>query len=124
MTEERPQAVRTMALHEHEQRKLDEIEQHLAEESPLLVRHFTALRPVSTSVVVCGVLGALVLLFTGLVIMVVGVRLAAPGPIACGALITAVAPTAIGSKCSSTEADRSPRALSHVTWRSSSTQRS
>ena len=80
MTEERPQAVRTMALHEHEQRKLDEIEQHLAEESPLLVRHFTALRPVSTSVVVCGVLGALVLLFTGLVIMVVGVRLAAPGP--------------------------------------------
>jgi hypothetical protein len=84
-----------MALHDYEQRKLEEIERHLAAENPRLARHLAELAPVPTTALVCGVLGSLILLFTGLVIMVVGVRLGAPPLIVIGAALTAMVPAAV-----------------------------
>ncbi|WIV59140.1 DUF3040 domain-containing protein [Amycolatopsis nalaikhensis] len=85
-----------MALHDYEQRKLDEIDRQLTAEAPRLARRFAEFRHVPASALVAGVAGLVILLSTGLVIMVVGVQLGRPGPIILGALITAVVPAAIG----------------------------
>ncbi|HKN54742.1 MAG TPA: DUF3040 domain-containing protein [Amycolatopsis sp.] len=83
-----------MALHDYEQRKLDEIEQHLAEESPRLAQHLSDFRPGRYGTLVAAALGLLILLSVGLVVMVTGVQLAAPGLIVTGALLTAIGPGA------------------------------
>jgi cytochrome bd-type quinol oxidase subunit 1 len=85
-----------MAVHDYEQRKLAEIERQLAAESPRLVQRFAEFRPIATSTLIAAGLGLLFLLSTGLVIMVVGVQLGSPAPIALGALLTSLVPTAIG----------------------------
>ncbi|MFD9887989.1 DUF3040 domain-containing protein [Amycolatopsis sp. NPDC059027] len=84
-----------MALHDYEQRKLDEIEKHLVEENPRMARRFAEFRPIHLITLVAAGLGLLVLLSVGLVVMVIGVRLTAPGLITLGAVLTATVPAAI-----------------------------
>lgn len=81
-----------MTLHDREDRKLAEIERHLAEQDPRLARRLAEFQPISASVLVAVALGVLMLLPTGLVVMVIGVQTAAPVSVVGGALIMAVVP--------------------------------
>jgi hypothetical protein len=82
-----------MALHDYEQRKLDEIEHHLAEESPRLAQRLADFRPARYGTLIAAGCGLLLLLSVGLITMVVGIQLGAPGLIVLGAVLAAIAPT-------------------------------
>ncbi|GAA4532136.1 DUF3040 domain-containing protein [Amycolatopsis samaneae] len=84
-----------MALHDYEQRKLDEIEKHLVEENPRMARRFAEFRPFHLVTLVAAGLGLIALLAVGLVVMVIGVQLTTPGLIILGALLTAAVPAAV-----------------------------
>lgn len=79
-----------MALPEHEQRKLDEIEQHLAEEDPRFAPKFGKSRPTifGMSHRTAGALAILVCYVAGLEAMVVGVTMSSWVIITLGAAIT------------------------------------
>lgn len=79
-----------MALSEHEQQKLDEIAQHLAEEDPRFAPEFGKSRPTifGMSRRTAAVLAVLVYFVAGLEAMVVGVTMSSWVIIALGAAIT------------------------------------
>ncbi|WP_037359868.1 DUF3040 domain-containing protein [Amycolatopsis orientalis] len=84
-----------MALRDHEQQQLDEIERELVRESPRLARRFAAFHPVRLSTLAAAAAGLLALLSTGLVITVVGIGMGSPGPIVVGALLIALVPATL-----------------------------
>lgn len=87
-----------MALRDHEERQLAEIEAHLVDDDPGLAATFDKLETSHNSrftSMLALILGVLCLYVVGLVFLVVGVTLASTFVIICGALLCAV-PVLIG----------------------------
>ncbi|MGW7535421.1 DUF3040 domain-containing protein [Amycolatopsis sp. NPDC054798] len=84
-----------MALRDHEQHQLDEIERRLARENPRLARRFEKFRPMPAITFAAAALGVLSVFLTGLVALVVGFGMGSAPPIAVGAVLTTAVPLAI-----------------------------
>ncbi len=84
-----------MALRDHEQHQLDEIERCLAQENPRLARRFEKFRPMPAFTFAAAALGVLSVFLTGLVTLVVGFGMGSAAPIAVGAVLTTAIPLAI-----------------------------
>lgn len=89
------EAVRTMALHGEEQRRLSEIERQLAEESPRLAQRLAELRPMRISGVVLAVVAAVCSPMVGLVVLTAAAQLHSPFLMVIGTVLGAGVPTAI-----------------------------
>jgi hypothetical protein len=85
-----------MALRDDERRKLAEIERELAQADPRLAHRLAELRPLTRGSATALVAGALAMLASGLIMMVVGVQLASPVLVVIGALLSAGFPALAG----------------------------
>jgi len=89
------EAVRAMALHGEEQRRLSEIERQLAEENPRLAQRLAELRPMRIPGVVLAVLGALCSMVAGVFILVAGAQTQQLFLMILGTVLASGVPTAI-----------------------------
>ncbi|PXY20366.1 DUF3040 domain-containing protein [Prauserella sp. PE36] len=84
-----------MALHDEEQRQLEEIERRLAEDDPRLAQRLEKLRPLGVSRIGLAILGMLALFVGGLVTIAIGAEISSPVLGIVGVVLAVGLPTVI-----------------------------
>ncbi|MFF5992817.1 DUF3040 domain-containing protein [Prauserella flavalba] len=84
-----------MALHDEEQKQLEEIERRLAEDDPRLAQRLEKLRPLGLSRIGLAILLMLVLFVSGLATIAIGAEISSPVLGVLGVVLAVGLPTAI-----------------------------
>ncbi len=87
-----------MALPDDEQRRLGEIERELAEQDPQLARRFARRQPMTAGTLAALLSGALLLLASGIILIVMGVRLGVPAVVMIGVVLALVLPAMVWTR--------------------------